>query len=123
MSLKKYNSENSTKKAEDWSLEGIQDFFSSKCGKVSEVRAPTWQDSGRLRAAAQLGCLGELVLLGPLELQLVTHYFYCYSGIAAATTTSTSGNSCNRFISWFLTILLEGCLVFAYLPFATLIPT
>eukprot|EP00931_Biecheleriopsis_adriatica_P080787 TRINITY_DN54139_c0_g1_i1.p1 TRINITY_DN54139_c0_g1~~TRINITY_DN54139_c0_g1_i1.p1 ORF type:complete len:334 (-),score=105.23 TRINITY_DN54139_c0_g1_i1:43-1044(-) len=33
----------------DWSLDQLKEFFVQKCGDVSDVRAPTWQDSGRLR--------------------------------------------------------------------------
>ncbi|CAE7825443.1 NUCL1 [Symbiodinium sp. CCMP2456] len=38
----------------DWSEEKLSDFFRKKCGEVAEVRAPTWQDSGRLRGYAHV---------------------------------------------------------------------
>jgi len=36
-----------------WNIEKIEEFFSS-CGKVTGVKAPTWQDSGRLRGFAHV---------------------------------------------------------------------
>ncbi|CAK9008354.1 unnamed protein product [Durusdinium trenchii] len=41
----------------DWSIERVTEFF-SKCGPVREVRAPTWQDSGRLRGYAHVAFEG-----------------------------------------------------------------
>ncbi|CAL1126635.1 unnamed protein product [Cladocopium goreaui] len=38
----------------DWTLERIKEFFATKCGGIVEVRAPTWQDSGRLRGYAHV---------------------------------------------------------------------
>ncbi|CAE7212527.1 NUCL1, partial [Symbiodinium natans] len=38
----------------DWSKEQLSEFFRKKCGEVTEVRAPTWQDSGRLRGYAHV---------------------------------------------------------------------
>ncbi|CAE7945669.1 ncl [Symbiodinium necroappetens] len=38
----------------DWSVEKLSDFFRQRCGEVAEVRAPTWQDSGRLRGYAHV---------------------------------------------------------------------
>eukprot|EP00435_Cladocopium_sp_Y103_P015281 s4007_g3.t1 len=38
----------------DWTLERIKEFFATKCGGIKEVRAPTWQDSGRLRGYAHV---------------------------------------------------------------------
>jgi len=36
-----------------WSVDKISELF-SRCGKVAQVRAPTWQDSGRLRGYAHV---------------------------------------------------------------------
>lgn len=36
-----------------WSVEKVKEYFSD-CGVVREVRAPTWQDSGRLRGFAHV---------------------------------------------------------------------
>lgn len=36
-----------------WSVSQVEDLF-RKCGQVTEVRAPTWQDSGRLRGFAHV---------------------------------------------------------------------
>ncbi|CAE7254929.1 unnamed protein product, partial [Symbiodinium pilosum] len=38
----------------DWSAEKLTEFFRQKCGEVTEVRAPVWQDSGRLRGYAHV---------------------------------------------------------------------
>mmetsp|Transcript_36359 Transcript_36359/g.58239 ORF Transcript_36359/g.58239 Transcript_36359/m.58239 type:complete len:333 (+) Transcript_36359:59-1057(+) len=36
-----------------WNVSKVEDHF-SECGKIKEVRAPTWQDSGRLRGYAHV---------------------------------------------------------------------
>merc|ERR1711971_927910 len=36
-----------------WNVSKVEDHFSS-CGEIKEVRAPTWQDSGRLRGFAHV---------------------------------------------------------------------
>mmetsp|Transcript_17637 Transcript_17637/g.48443 ORF Transcript_17637/g.48443 Transcript_17637/m.48443 type:complete len:360 (-) Transcript_17637:97-1176(-) len=39
----------------DWTSDKVREHFMERCGEVTDVRAPTWQDSGRLRGFAHVG--------------------------------------------------------------------